>query len=271
MITDWTDAYDNRGHIPDAETFEPRWNEAAQAYRRDLFSQGRAEIDLAYGDAPRNRMDVFHPEGKSKGLVVFVHGGYWRVFDKSTWSHFAAGAVDAGWTVAMPSYTLAPEISISGITKEITQAIAFAADKIPGDIRLMGHSAGGHLVSRMACDDTGLSTDVLKRIKHIVSISGVHDLRPLVNIAFNADLRLTQDSAAAESPALKTPLPNTHLTAWVGDAELPEFVRQTTLLANIWTGFGVDVSQYKDPDKNHFTVIEGLADQNSPLMRAVLS
>ena len=28
--------------------------------------------------------------------------------------------------------------------------------------------------------------------------------------------------------------------AWVGDGERPEFVRQTTLIANIWTGLGAD-------------------------------
>ena len=271
MITDWTDAYDNRGHIPDAASYEPRWIGDAQAYRTEMFAQGRAEIDLAYGDRQRNRMDLFHPVGTPKGLVVFVHGGYWRVFDKSLWSHFAAGVVDAGWACAMPSYTLTPEVAIADITREVTAAIETVAQKVAGDIRLMGHSAGGHLVSRMICNDTTLSAAVTDRIVHTVSISGVHDLRPLVNIAFNEDFRLTTETAADESPVLKTPLAGARVTAWVGDDELPEFVRQTTLLSNIWSGLGADTAQFKESGKHHFTILDGLRRTDSALTETVLS
>src|SRR3546814_5563195 len=52
------------------------------------------------------------------GLAVFVHGGYWMAFDKSSWSHLAAGAVARGWAVALPSYTLCPEARISDRSEE---------------------------------------------------------------------------------------------------------------------------------------------------------
>ena len=65
---------------------------------------------------PRNRFDLFLPEDTPKGLVVFVHGGYWVRFDKSYWSHLANGSVEHGYAVAMPSYTLCPQTRISGIT-----------------------------------------------------------------------------------------------------------------------------------------------------------
>ena len=68
------------------------------------------------GTAPRNRFDLFLPEDAPKGLVVFVHGGYWVRFDKSYWSHLARGSVEHGYAVAMPSYTLCPQTRISGIT-----------------------------------------------------------------------------------------------------------------------------------------------------------
>ncbi len=113
-ITDWDDAYANRDHIPDAERFLADWPRAAEAFRQRLEKAGRAEIDLSYGPAPRNRLDIFHPEGTVRGVIVFVHGGYWRAFDKSYWSHFAAGPLARGWCVAMPSYTLVPEIPIAG-------------------------------------------------------------------------------------------------------------------------------------------------------------
>ena len=92
-----------------------------------------------------------------KGLVVFIHGGYWLRFDKSFWSHLATGAVEFGYAVAMPTYTLCPEIRISGIVGEIGAAIGKAAGLVDGPIFLTGHSAGGHLASRMVAAGSPLA------------------------------------------------------------------------------------------------------------------
>jgi arylformamidase len=148
-ITDYDDAYANGAHIAGAADYPPRWAELAESFRDNLKSVGRARLDLAYGPASRNRFDLFLPEGKSKGLAVFVHGGYWKAFDKSVWSHLASGPLAHGYAVAMPSYTLCPDNSISGIAREIAAAIGAAAKELSGPIRLTGHSAGGQLVTRM--------------------------------------------------------------------------------------------------------------------------
>ena len=266
MITDWDDAYANRAHIPDAEGIIASWEAAAPAFREAVAD--RTEHDIAYGPEPRQRLDLFRPDGDPLGLAVFVHGGYWMAFDKSGWSHLARGALDAGWAVAMPSYTLAPDARISRITAEIGAAIAHSAGLVDGPIRLAGHSAGGHLVSRMTCADTPLAPEVRDRIAHVLSISGVHDLRPLRATALNETLAIDADEARAESPALLDPLPGTKLTAWVGAAERPEFVRQTDLLATAWALPGIEVRAHHDPARHHFDVIEGLPDRLSPITRA---
>jgi hypothetical protein len=99
----------------------------------------------------------------------------------------------------------------------------------------------------------------------------VHDLRPLLRTAINVDLRLDAAEAAAESPALLEPVAGARVHAWVGDAERPEFVRQTTLLANIWTGFDAQMSQTIVSGRHHFDVIEPLADPESDLVAALLA
>ena len=271
MITDWDDAYANRDHIPDADGYIARWEISSKAFRAQMLKAGRAELDLPYGPGSRNKLDLFRPEGTEQGLVVFIHGGYWRLFDKFVWSHLAQGCIQNGWAVAIPSYTLAPQISIAGITCEIAAAVEFAAGLIGGPIRLTGHSAGGHLASRMICADTRLPMDILKRIVNTVSISGVHDLRPLLNLALNSDLGLDLASARAESPALLEPLVKHRITAWVGGAERPEFIRQSELLANIWAGFAVDIRCEIMPDQNHFSVVDPLEDADSPLTQAILA
>lgn len=267
MINDWDDAYSNGAYIEHAETYPKFWADSAAQFR----STARAELDIAYGAGERERLDVFYPEGNPKGLAIFVHGGYWLAFDKSSWSHLAAGAVAQGYAVALPSYPLAPQTSIPEMTQKISQAITQAAQLISGPIHLAGHSAGGHLVTRMICRDSTLPEAVQARIKNVLSISGLHDLRPLMRTAMNQKWQLTPESAVQESPALHAPLANIPVTCWVGALERPEFLRQNDLLANIWTGFGIDIRAHREAGRHHFNVVADLVDADSGLVSAWLS
>ena len=179
-ISDFDDAYANGPNVPRGDRWPDAWVAPSAAYRDELASGGRAKLGLAYGERARNRLDLFLPAGEPKGLVIFVHGGYWLRFDNSYWSHLARGAGENGYAVAMPSYTLCPEIRIAGIVAEVGAAIEHAAEMIAGPIHLTGHSAGGHLASRMICADSPLGEPVRRRIGNTISLSGVHDLRPLM-------------------------------------------------------------------------------------------
>jgi hypothetical protein len=116
------------------------------------------------------------------------------------------------------------------------------------------------------CEGAPLAAGVAARVARVVSVSGVHDLRPLLRTAMNAVLRLDAAEAAAESPALLTPREGLRLTAWVGGAELPEFRRQTALIANVWTGLGADAEAVEANGRHHFDVIDDLADPASALV-----
>ena len=266
---DWDDAYANGAYIPGADEYPPRWEAAARAFRE--ASGSRAETGIAYGSGPRQIADLFLPEGTPRGLAIFVHGGYWMRFGCATWSHLAAGALAHGWAVAVPQYTLCPDARVSAITQEIGQAIGRMAEWVSGPARLAGHSAGGHLVTRMVCGDSPLPNAVRERIVHVLSISGVHDLRPLMRTQMNRALRLDADEATRESPALLEPATDAAVTCWVGAVERPEFVRQNALLANIWTGFGVQTRCIEQAGKHHFDVIDALVDPESDMVRHWLS
>ncbi|MCB1333498.1 MAG: alpha/beta hydrolase [Roseivivax sp.] len=260
-VTDWDDAYANRAHVAEAGAIVERWPGDAAAFRA---SWADATLDLPYGPAERERFDLFRPAGPAAGLLVFVHGGYWMAFDKSVWSHFAEGALKRGWAVAIPSYSLAPEARIAQMTRQIAAAITAAAQRVDGPVRLTGHSAGGHLVARMACADSPLNLG--DRLAGVVSISGLHDLEPLARTAMNATLRLDKEEVAAESPALLAPRPGLPVGAWVGGGERPEFIRQAGLLASAWPGTVLTI----EGDYHHFNIIDALRAPHSPLMNAVL-
>lgn len=264
---DWEDAFANADHIPGGDGFPAIWEQRAHAFR-DAWPT--AEIDIAYGGAARERLDIFHPEGPSKGLVVFVHGGYWMKMDKSLWSDLAAGPLAHGWTVAMPSYTLAPDARIAQITRQIGAAVTKAAGLVEGPIRLCGHSAGGHLVTRMVCAGGPLAPEVSDRIARVVSLSGVHDLRPLRLHSMNGTLRIDEAEAHSESPALLSPLPGKSVTCWTGALERPEFLRQSQLLAEAWAAkTGMTPAVY-EPGRHHFDVVDGLKDPDHPLTQSLL-
>ena len=245
---DMDDRFANAAYIPDGMAYPEKWARQAAAFR----ATAKAELDLRYGPSARQAMDVFHPEGTPKGTVVFVHGGYWVAFDKSFWSHLAAGPLAHGWSVAMPSYDLCPDVHISEITQQIEEAVR----GLQGPLRLTGHSAGGHLVARLAG---------MPHVARVVPISPVADLTPLLQTKMNADLRLSEDEAFAESP-VNLPPPNVPVTVWVGGDERPVFQEQAKQLADAW---GVDL--VVSEGEHHFNVIEPLADPDSPLVKALLS
>lgn len=266
-VADFDAAYDNSGAVSGAGDFVPRWEREAAAFRSALSARRRSQIDLAYGAHERQRLDLFHPEGEARGLVVFVHGGYWKALDKSVWSHLAKGAVEAGFAVAVPSYRLAPEARLAEIARDVALAIAQAAAQVAGPIRLVGHSAGGHLVARMIASGTPLSSGVLSRVDRVVPISGLHDLRPIRRTRMNDTLRIDAPEALGESPALLEPAHGCPVHAVVGAGELPELRRQTFALASSWAGLGAPVEAAEIPGRHHFDVIEELALSGSQMTR----
>jgi alpha-beta hydrolase superfamily lysophospholipase len=215
-------------------------------------------------------LDLFFPERESFGLVVFVHGGYWKAFDKSFWSHLAEGSLARGYGIAIPSYTLCPNARIVEITKEIAAAIERAATEIRGPISLCGHSAGGHLVTRMICHTSPLREATASRVALTLSISGLHDLRPLMATAMNDVLRIDSDEALTESPALLAPRPRQRVVAWVGADERPEFIRQSGILEMMWRGFDARIALVEEPRRHHFNVIDGLVDPGHVLTKALV-
>jgi acetyl esterase/lipase len=249
--------YANAAFIPGAEGYPPRWQAEAAAFRAAMGA--RARLDLAYGPGARQRFDLFLPEGAARGLLVFVHGGYWLRFGRGDWSHLAAGTVARGWACALPSYTLAPAARISAMTAEVAQAVAAAAALVAGPVVVAGHSAGGHLAARMGCAGGDA------KVRRVVPISPLSELAPLMATSMNADLRLDDPECAAESPARLTLRPGCAAHVWVGGQERPAFLWQARMLSEAW-GCPWTVAA----GRHHFDVVEALRDPGSGLVGACL-
>ncbi|KIC31543.1 alpha/beta hydrolase [Leisingera sp. ANG-S5] len=257
------DAYANGAYIENADKYPPRWAASAEDFRNSLHE--RARLNIPYGEGERQTFDLFLPEGAAKGLFVFVHGGYWLAFDKSSWSHLARGALSHGWAVAMPSYDLCPEVRIADITRQIAAAVTRVAEEVEGPIALAGHSAGGHLVARML-DKALLPADVGARIKTVIPISPLSDLLPLLRTTMNQKFKMDSAAAVAESPVEMQDRYEAEVTVWVGGEERPAFLDQAVWLVEAW---GADhVIAF---GKHHFNVIDPLADPDSDLVALIVN
>jgi len=244
-------AYANSAFIPDGESFYAMWEAKAAAFRT---AQSRTRFS--------EQGEIYAPKGPLRGTVVFVHGGYWSAGSPSMFSHLAAGALAAGYAFALPSYTLAPDARIRDITQQIAGRIGEVARAMDGPLYLAGHSAGGHLVARMACAD--MKADWSPRVCRIMAISPLSDLAPLMETSMNATLGIDAQEARAESPIHHAPQ-DIPVTAWVGGGERPAFLDQAKWLHDAW---GCDLTV--EGEKHHFDVIEGLEDPTSAMMRALL-
>jgi arylformamidase len=266
--------YNNRALIPEHPQVFARWAESGAVTRR----LRPCLVDLPYGDTAGEKLDLFPARHDGAPLLVFIHGGYWRSLDKGDFSWLAPPFVNHGVSVALLNYGLAPHTPIEDIVRQVLRALGWlyrGADRYgfdPKRIVVAGHSAGGHLTAMaMAALWPQYAADLpADLVKVGMSISGVHDLEPLVYAPFvNADLQLDVARARRLSPIHMPPATNAPLYTAVGGLESSEFLRQNRLLGKAWPDvFARDIPM---PGFNHLTVVDELANPASPLFDAAMA
>ncbi len=271
-IPDWDDAYANAAHIPNSKAYLEQWAGQSKQFREERATIGHPMVKMKYSEHDRDCIDVFQPVSAPTGIAIFVHGGYWLRFSQNDWSHLAAGALNNQHITAMVGYQLCPESTIVDISAGVTKAVSVVAEQYPKlPIYLAGHSAGGHLVTQLICKPTPLDHATRKRIKRVLSISGVHDLVPLTRTRMNEQFGMSLADATALSPARLRPHLTCPVIAWAGAAERPEFIRQNRLLESVWAPLGVDCQTHLEPDRHHFDVIDDLSKADSSMMKRWLA
>jgi arylformamidase len=251
--------YNMRERVPQHPRIIAQWEHDAAQFRRDA----RADFDLAYGARPRNRVDVFWPVKDQGAVALFIHGGYWRSFDKNVFSHVAKGLTARGITVAIPSYTLCPEARIGDIIEEMRQLVIYLRNRFRRRIFVFGHSAGGHLAAAMVATKWELFGHPNDLVPGAVAISGIFDLRPLLGTSINNDIRIDEGTARVWSPLLLPSPVGRTFEAWVGEKESDEFIRQSRSIVAPWQGAGVQTGYVEIAGHDHFTVLAPLASSDS--------
>jgi arylformamidase len=269
---DYEAEYNNRARVPEHAEIFARWTRDAELYRADTLKEGRAELGLAYGDTPRQYLDLFHAQaGAAAPLALFIHGGYWRSLDPSMFSHMAGGLNARGITVAVAGYDLCPIVTIADIIEQMRRACLFLWQRLDRPMFVIGHSAGGHLAAALVGTDwPSLYPKAPADLTPAgYAISGLYDLTPLLGVSTNQDLRLTAEGVRAVSPAFWPLGPGRTLDAVVGALESSEFRRQSQLIVQAWQGAGK--TRYEEiAGTNHFTVCDPLTDPQSAMVARIV-
>jgi len=264
--------YNPRLTVTGYEDIFARWDRDSERARAHLDCY----LDVPYGSDATETLDLFRATGQSRGLLMYIHGGYWRALDKKRFSFVAPALAEAGITVAVVDYALCPSVQVADIVMQMVQASAwlyrnggnFGAPA--ARLAVCGHSAGGHLAAMMlACDWPSYAADLPRNVvSGAMSISGLYDLTEIVKVpSVNGDVRLTEQSALRVSPAFLPPATDAPLYTAIGTEEIEGFHIQNRLIAERWGS--VRRVNLTCPGKNHFTVLDELCDPRSPVFTSL--
>lgn len=264
-------AYDVEASVPDFSVYARLYTEESEDARRRL----RHHANVQYGPTLYEYADIFPAAQPHAPVLVFIHGGYWRMLTAKEFAFVAKGFAPYGVTVVVANYALCPGVTIPEVARQMRSLVAWTARNIadyngdPGEIAVCGHSAGGHLTAMCALADWadyGLPRDT---VRYAIPISGLFDLEPIALTYLQADLRITaRDIAEASPQRLLRPAPARMLVT-LGSEEPREFARHNAEFLAGWRAVGNSADYYLQAGRNHFTAITDLMAPDTALSAAI--
>lgn len=261
------DQYNNRLHVPDYANYFERWEKLS----RQADDAYKIIKDVPYGDHAREYLDIFPARVSGSKTLVFIHGGYWHLFDKSLFHFLATDFLQYNVTTVLINYPFAPAATMNDIVSSCKNAMQWLHKNMhnyngnPEEMYVLGHSAGAHLASMLLCDDT---TNFLKGY---VLLSGLYELEPVMLSYVNDILGMDKAAAIKNSPIFLTPANQCPLLFVAGAAETNEFKDQTTEIYDHWKSKHNDIALLQIPGKNHYSILDAFTEKNSVLQTEIFS
>ena len=264
-MINYNDAFNSAKLIPGAHRYLPGWKKKSKAFREMMSEQSKAQIDVVYDEETDLSMDVFSPGPYVEATVIFLYGGFWTDYEKSVFSYLAMGPVLNNMRVIIPNLPKCPEATIPEINKFFHKCLRLVCRRFTGDILLVGQQSGAHVIGRSIVKDE-LSESVLDRIKNIMLISPIVDLKPLLYTNKRDELQLTEEVANSETLSNLGLAEKMKVTIWVGADERPIYLAQAQQLATAWR-----CSWVKSRNQHHLDIADGLGKNTSKLMNTLMA
>jgi acetyl esterase/lipase len=153
------------------------------------FSDVERIAGVAYGQDPRQRLDVYRPPrgaGNARPVIVFFYGGAWDSGARGPYRFVGTALAELGFVTVVADYRLYPQVRFPEFIDDGARAVAWVAQhaaEFGADgqrIVLAGHSAGAHMAAMLALANEPLPRAgvVRERIVGLIGLSGPYDLKP---------------------------------------------------------------------------------------------
>ncbi|MDH4652700.1 alpha/beta hydrolase [Pseudomonas sp. JS3066] len=264
--------YNARASVEDFDQYPRQYRALSDSAHASL----KCFKDVSYGPGTGERLDIFPAEQPNAPVLLFIHGGYWRALSKADSAFMAPALTAAGACVVVLDYDLAPAVTLDHIVDQTRRSLAWLHRHIAdfgGDPQLLyasGSSAGGHLTGMLLAGGWhgryGVPDSVLRGA---LPISGLFDLRPLLETHINGWMGMDEAAARRNSPTFHLPTRGAELVISYGAQETAEFARQSHEFLDAWIARGLPGRFVAAPGKNHFDVVLELGQPGTQLYRAV--
>ena len=203
-----------------------------------------------------------HVKSSDKLIIINIHGGYFRAFDKSGMDSHVADLIKSGFGVVNINYPLCPEVTLTSIVKTLGIGISHVMEYLEAKgfnqkVVLLGHSAGAHLGMHLSHEPV-----IRKKLVGIVALSGVFELGFIQEISIQDDVHLSDDEVNKLDCLNFPPLlgPKYYISA--GGDEPSAWIDQSWIMANLLTKRGDDVTLHVCAGAHHFNLVDYLCDGN---------
>lgn len=242
--------------------------ERAALWTAEVRSELTHQLDLPYGQDPKQQLDVYGTceNGSAAPVFVFLHGGGFREGDRAQYGYVARQLAKHGIVTVVASYRLTATAHFPAQLDDVKSLLTWVHRHIAdhggdaGFVCLGGHSAGA-ILSASACADTAwlaeraLPADL---VKAFVPISGVYDLTLRDDLANYAPDAVSRRDA---SPLLRLEQPVSRAIVVAGEAE-ERYLGPSRMFAEKLQKAGVDAEFLELDGMTHDQTVAALADRN---------
>ncbi|MEJ1967264.1 MAG: alpha/beta hydrolase [Rhizomicrobium sp.] len=149
--------------------------------------------DVAYGNDPRQKLDVYVPDGLKAPapVLIFFYGGSWQSGSKDVYRAVGQAFASKGIVTVVADYRLYPQVRYPAFLEDGAHVVRFVHEHArdyggdAGRLFVSGHSAGAYIAVMLAVNDSYLKTAQADPswIRGAIGIAGPYDFLPLYDPA----------------------------------------------------------------------------------------
>lgn len=144
---------------------------------------------VAYGPDPRQKLDIYVPDGLKAPapVLLFFYGGSWESGSRDQYLAFGQAFASAGIVTVVADYRLYPQVRWPAFAQDAASAVALLHKDIamyggdPKRLFVSGHSAGAYNAVMVASDPKYLESvgGDFSWLRGVIGIAGPYDFLPL--------------------------------------------------------------------------------------------